>query len=99
MKVRDLTHAQLSKVAKDLESFYTFSFFSERGVDISIGLTYAIEFAACALDLHAEEDDNAEIIELFVIAVDKAARSGVVDEFTWDIIAAELPFARGLGKE
>lgn len=100
MKVQDLTQTQLEKVAKDLESFYNFSFFEERGVDISVGLTYALEFAACTLGLHSDEDDDsAETIEQFVTAVDKAARSGVVNEFVWNIIAADLPFARGLGKE
>ena len=97
----DLTREELEKAVKDLAEFYEFSFFGERDVDVSLGLTFAMEQMACSLGLvgewlcdNVENYDSAIMMEDFGNLLDQTAMA--MEYRPWMAFRADLPYSRGL---
>lgn len=93
-KVSDLSNSELTKAINDLIVFYNFTFFAERDVDISIGLTYAIEFLACSLGLVCDESDSSALMEDLIATLDRHATQN--NNSTWSLMRKYLPYSRSL---
>jgi hypothetical protein len=99
--VKDLTALELKTTLEKLTQFYEFTFFGERGVDVSLGLTYALEYAVCSLGLvgdwlyeDADSYNTADMMEQFVMALsNEAARLSYTP---WLNYCANMPYSRSL---
>jgi hypothetical protein len=99
--VQDLTALELKNALHNITQFYEFSFFGERGVDTSMGLTYALEFAACSLGLvgdwlyeEADSNNTGDMMEEFVLALSKEAAR--LNYAPWLTYCADIPYSRSL---
>lgn len=91
----DLTKAELQKAVSDIVAFYDFTFFGERSISESDGLTFALEMQACSLGLVGDwlyEDgyDSAEMMQDFVKAMNDTA--GEMSCSHWPEIREHLPY-------
>ena len=97
----ELTSTELEKAVRDLTQFCEFTFFEERGVDTSVGLTFALEYMASSLDLIGDwlyegEYDSAMMMQDLVIMLDKKALE--MDHKPWQLICANMPYQRALSQ-
>lgn len=84
----------LEKAVRDLIAFNEFTFYYERDTDECTGLTFALEFLFCSLNLNSSHIDSAELIEALVVKLDEAAQK--LNIKGWESVRANLPFARSI---
>ena len=92
----DLTDKELERAVRDLILFDDFTLYSERDVDQSTGLVFALEMQACSLGLvnHSLNTDpnydSAQMMIEFVGYLDRRARQLGLPK--WSTIRHSLPY-------
>lgn len=100
----NLTGAELKTAVTNLIEFYDFSFFSERDISVSHGLTYGVEMLAVSMGLvgeHLNENSDystPEMIEDFVIRMDQWVTNSSEHSIqsAWKKFRGSLPYSHGL---
>lgn len=90
-----LTIQEVDKAVSDLVKFYNFTFFGERGVEESVGLTFALEQLACSLGLVESLDENgdydsADMMTGLVNTMDRSPSAKHHPQ--WPSIRSSLPY-------
>ena len=82
----------LEKAVRDLIAFNEFTLYFERDTDECTGITFALEFLYCSLNLNSSHIDSAELIEDLVANLDETEKK--LNIKGWESVRANLPFAR-----
>ena len=100
-RVTDLTTEQINKAVVDLVRFYEFTFFYERGIDVKVGLVFALDMQVSTLGLTNDDDvidgdddyDSADLMHDFVSALlNHQSTLNQSDAYLWKIILQDLPY-------
>lgn len=90
----EVTEPVLEKAVRDLIAFNEYTLYYERDTDECTGLTFALEFLFCSLNLNSSHVDSAELVEALVAKLDETAQKLNIEG--WESVRANLPFVRSI---